>query len=104
MPNRGALTPPMNPEANENMVFSFFIAYLAIGLCISGLVFFWALKNGQFSDQKRAAFLPLQHDTESQPGRISRIHRLEGLALLAVACLGLLISATVIAFSLLRAG
>ncbi len=86
------------------MYFSFFTAYLLIGLCISGLVFFWALKNGQFSDQKRAAFLPLQHDTESPPARISRSHRFEAIALLAMACMGLLISASVLAFSLLRAG
>jgi cbb3-type cytochrome oxidase maturation protein len=85
------------------MVFSFFAVYLLIGLCISGLVFYWALKNGQFSDQKRAAFLPLQHDTENSPARIGRIQRFEGLALLAMACLGLLISASVLAFSLLRA-
>ncbi len=86
------------------MVFSFFTAYLVIGLCISGLVFFWALKNGQFSDQKRAAFLPLQHDTQSPPVRVGRTHRIEALALLAMACLGLLVSASVLAFSLLRAG
>lgn len=85
------------------MVFSFFTAYLIIGLCISGLVFFWALKNGQFSDQKRAAFLPLQHDTENEPARIGRIHRFEAVALLAAACLGLLLSASVLAFSLLQA-
>ena len=86
------------------MVFSFFTAYLVIGLCISGLVFFWALKNGQFSDQKRAAFLPLQHDTQNPPARVARNHRIEALALLAMACLGLLVSASVLAFSLLRAG
>jgi cbb3-type cytochrome oxidase maturation protein len=85
------------------MVFSFFAAYMVIGLFISALVFFWALKNGQFRDQKRAAFLPLQHDTENPRVRIRLIHRLEGLALLAMACLGLLISASVLAFSLLQA-
>ena len=85
------------------MVFSFFTAYIVIGLCISGLVFFWALKNGQFSDQKRAAFLPLQHDTESPPARIHRIHRFEAIVLVVLACLGLLISASVLALSLLKA-
>lgn len=86
------------------MDFSFFSAYMLIGLCISALVFFWALKNGQFSDQKRAAFLPLQHDAHSPPARISRIHRLEAIALIVMACLGLLASASVLAFSLLRTG
>jgi cbb3-type cytochrome oxidase maturation protein len=85
------------------MYFPFFITYLVIGFAISGLVFFWALKNRQFSDQKRAAFLPLQHDAQSPPARARRIHRLEGIALLAMACLGLLASVSVIVFSLLRA-
>ncbi len=85
------------------MYFPFFITYILIGLGISGLVFYWALKNKQFSDQKRAAFLPLQDDTESQPVRGRGIHRFEALALLAMACLGLLISASVLAFSLLKA-
>ena len=75
-----------------------------VGLCISGLVFFWALKNGQFTDQKRAAFLPLQHDMERPPARIHPFHRLEGIILLALACMGLLLSASVLTFSLLKAG
>jgi cbb3-type cytochrome oxidase maturation protein len=85
------------------MYFPFFIIYLLIGFGISGLVFLWALKNGQFSDQKRAAFLPLQHDMDSPPARIRRIHRFEAIVLMALACLGLLISASVLVFSLLKA-
>ena len=86
------------------MYFPFLISYMLIGFGISSLVFFWALKNGQFSDQKRAAFLPLQHDTKSPPVRISRINRFEAFILLSMACLGLLISASVLALALLRAG
>lgn len=85
------------------MYFPFFIIYMVIGFGISALVFIWALKNGQFNDQKRAAFLPLQDDTECLPVRVSRIHRLEALALIAMVCLGLLISASVLVHSLLRA-
>jgi len=85
------------------MYFPFFITYMLIGFGISGLVFFWALKNGQFSDQKRAAFLPLQHDTKSPRPMIRRIHRFEALVLITMACLGLLISASVLALALLRA-
>jgi cbb3-type cytochrome oxidase maturation protein len=33
---------------------------MVAGLVISLVVFFWALKNGQFKDQKRARFLPLE--------------------------------------------
>jgi cbb3-type cytochrome oxidase maturation protein len=86
------------------MYFPYFITYLLFGFGISGLVFLWALKNGQFSDQKRASFLPLQHDTESPPSRIRRCHRIEALALIAMACLGLLISVSVLALAMLRAG
>ena len=86
------------------MYFPFFITYMLIGFAISGLVFFWALKNGQFSDQKRAAFLPLQHDMDSRPTRIRRIHRFEAIILVALACLGLLISASVLTLVLLKAG
>jgi cbb3-type cytochrome oxidase maturation protein len=85
------------------MYFPFFIIYIGLGFGISALVFFWALKNGQFSDQKRAAFLPLQHDTECLPVRVRRVHRFEALALVAMACLGLLISASVLVLSLMRA-
>jgi len=83
------------------MYFPFFIVYLVIGSGISGLVFYWALKNGQFTDQKRAAFLPLQHDTENPQVNVSRFHRLEAMALMMMACLGLAISASVLVVSLL---
>ncbi|MBW1825699.1 MAG: cbb3-type cytochrome oxidase assembly protein CcoS, partial [Deltaproteobacteria bacterium] len=36
------------------MYFPYFITYMALGFAISLVVFFWALKNGQFKDQKRA--------------------------------------------------
>jgi len=35
------------------------ILLIASGLVISLGVFFWALRNGQFSDQERARYLPL---------------------------------------------
>jgi cbb3-type cytochrome oxidase maturation protein len=85
------------------MYFPFFITYILIGFGISGLVFLWALKNGQFSEQRRASFLPLQHDMESPPPTTRGIHRFEAIALLSLACLGLLVSASVLVFSLLQA-
>ncbi|MBW2572007.1 MAG: cbb3-type cytochrome oxidase assembly protein CcoS [Deltaproteobacteria bacterium] len=52
------------------MYFPYFITYIALGFAISLAVFFWALKNGQFKDQKRARFLPLEDEHEpSWPGR-----------------------------------
>ena len=41
------------------MVYLFFVLYMITGFIISLCLFFWALRNGQFRDQKRARFLPL---------------------------------------------
>ncbi|MFZ3044617.1 MAG: cbb3-type cytochrome oxidase assembly protein CcoS [Desulfatirhabdiaceae bacterium] len=84
------------------MYISFFLAYMTIGFGISGLVFYWAIKNGQFRDQKRAAFLPLQHDTEIRQKRISRVNRFEAVILIAMACIGLMASASVLIISLIQ--
>lgn len=42
------------------MVYPFFLVYILTGLFIGLIVFVWALKNGQFSDQQRARFLALE--------------------------------------------
>lgn len=106
MPNRVASTPPIYPDDgfSVEMYLPYFIGYMAIGFGISGLVFFWALKNGQFADQKRAAFLPLQEDAECPQVKVRPIHRYEAFVLMGLACLGLLLSASVLAFSLLKSG
>ena len=46
------------------MIYLFFVTYIVIGFIISLCIFFWALKNGQFSDQQRARFLPLRGEQE----------------------------------------
>ena len=46
------------------MYFPYFITYMIVGFAISLAAFFWALKNGQFKDQKRARFLPLEDSIE----------------------------------------
>ena len=46
------------------MYYPYFIAYITIGLTISLVVFYWAFKTGQFTDQQRARFLPLRGDTD----------------------------------------
>jgi cbb3-type cytochrome oxidase maturation protein len=46
------------------MYYPYFIAYMAAGFIISLVVFFWALNSGQFKDQQRARFLPLQNDLD----------------------------------------
>ena len=82
------------------MYFPYFVAYIAIGLSISLLVFFWALKTGQFKDQQRARFLPLRDEPEQGPVKISRFGRWELYGLFFLAFLGLGMSATVLLYAL----
>ncbi len=82
------------------MYYPYFIAYIAIGLALSLLVFFWALKNGQFHDQQRARFLPLRDETEAAPVKRSSMHRLEIYTLFFIAAAGLATSATVLLYAL----
>ena len=82
------------------MYFPYFITYIIIGFIISLAVFFWALNNGQFKDQKRAGYLPLEDDPDINAPRASGIRRFEIFALLLLACAGLIASAAVLVFAL----
>jgi len=75
---------------------------MVLGFAISLVVFFWALKNGQFQDQKRARFLPLEEESETFGARISRFNRYEAYALLFLAIAGLAASAAALIFLLLN--
>lgn len=83
------------------MYFPYFIIYMVIGFSISLVVFFWALNNGQFKDQQRARFLPLEDDSEPRAVGVSKINRYEIYALLFLACAGLLASGAVLIFALI---
>jgi len=76
---------------------------MVLGFGISLAVFFWALKNGQFKDQKRARFLPLEDEPESSAAKISTLNRYEAYALVLLALAGLAASGTVLIFALLSA-
>jgi cbb3-type cytochrome oxidase maturation protein len=80
--------------------YPYFIVYIAIGLVLSLVVFYWAFRTGQFSEQQRARFLPLRDNEDQPPVKTTRIHRLEiyGLFLLAVG--GLSATAAVLAYAL----
>ena len=80
------------------MYFPYFISYMAIGFGISLLVFWWALTHGQFRDQERARYLPLDEDAES-PVCVTRFNRWEGYGLVILALAGLAASAAVLIFS-----
>ena len=85
------------------MYYPYFITYMVIGLVISFFVFLWALNSGQFKDQKRARFLPLQDGEEMRPRKVSRVSRLELYALAVLATTGLMTCAAVLVFALIRA-
>jgi cbb3-type cytochrome oxidase maturation protein len=44
------------------MFYLGWLALTAIGISASIVVFFWALRTGQFSDQGRARYLPLSDE------------------------------------------
>lgn len=82
------------------MYFPYFIAYIAIGLTISLMVLFWALKNGQFRDQQRARFLPLRDEPVQEPVPATRTKRWEVYGLFILAVAGLSTSAAVLLYAL----
>ena len=84
------------------MYFPYFITYMALGFVISLVVFFWALKNGQFKEQQRARFLPLEDERRASVEKVSNIKRYEIYALMFLALAGLAASAAVLVFSLLN--
>ncbi|MCF8028769.1 MAG: cbb3-type cytochrome oxidase assembly protein CcoS [Desulfobacteraceae bacterium] len=82
------------------MYFPYFIAYMGIGITLAVVVFIWALKNGQFNDQQRARFLPLEAEADAGGAKSSSMGRLETYVLAFLACAGLAASAAVLIFAL----
>ena len=85
------------------MYFPYFITYMVLGFVISLAVFFWALKNGQFKDQQRARFLPLDDEHATPIAKISTFKRYEVYALVLLSLAGLAASGAVLIFALLNA-
>jgi len=85
------------------MYFPYYIAYMSAGFVISILVFIWALNSGQFKDQQRARFIPLENDPNLNPLKASRFARIQTIALFSLVCICLACSLAVITFSLLMA-
>ena len=87
------------------MYYPYFLTYMLIGFVLSLAIFLWALNNGQFKDQKRARFLPLEGIGDAVPAKAPKIGRIETYALFGLACAGLIIIAMVLtAFGFLRSG
>ncbi len=86
------------------MYYPYFIAYMFIGFAISLLVFYWALNNGQFNDQQRARFLPLEGGViRSTSAKLPMVKRIETYTLFFLAGCGLLATAIGLAVILVRA-
>ena len=86
------------------MYYPYFLAYMVSGFVISLIVLVWALKNGQFKDQQRARFLPLEEGLEKEPVKVSKIGKIEAYALIVLASLGLFGTAATLIFSLIKGG
>jgi cbb3-type cytochrome oxidase maturation protein len=86
------------------MYYPYFLTYMLSGLVISLVVLWWALKNGQFEDQKRARFLPLEEGLETEPIKVSKIGKIQAYTLIVVASLGLFGTAATLVFTLLKGG
>jgi cbb3-type cytochrome oxidase maturation protein len=85
------------------MYFPYYIAYMAAGFVISILVFIWALNSGQFKDQQRARFIPLENDLNTAPVKASRFARIQTIALFSLVGICLSCSIAVITFALMKA-
>jgi len=85
------------------MYFPYFIAYMSAGFIISIIVFLWALNSGQFKDQQRARFIPLETDLNTKPIKASRFARIQTIALFSLVCICLSCSLAVITFALIKA-
>ena len=85
------------------MYYPYFIAYMTAGFVISIAVFIWAMNNGQFKDQQRARFIPLESELDTKPMKASRFARIETIALFSLVCICLSCSIAVITFALMKA-
>jgi cbb3-type cytochrome oxidase maturation protein len=46
------------------MIYFYFIIFIFSGLFFGIVVFLWALKSGQFKEQQRARYLPIEDKQE----------------------------------------
>jgi nitrogen fixation-related uncharacterized protein len=86
------------------MYFPFFVAYMAVGFIICLAAFLWALNRGQFGEQQRARFLPLEDRPAEGPVRLTKAGRWHARILLGMAGSGLLATGVAIVVSLVVSG
>jgi cbb3-type cytochrome oxidase maturation protein len=71
------------------MYYFFFIIFIFSGLFFGIVVFLWALKSGQFKEQQRARYLPLEDEQEVPHNEVSRSSKLQSYVLFGILILGL---------------
>jgi nitrogen fixation-related uncharacterized protein len=84
------------------MFFIGWIALTATGIIASIVVFIWAIRTGQFSDQGRARYLPLADgvthaEDDHQPAR-----RAESYAMIVIIAIGLAAMISAVIMTILR--
>lgn len=82
------------------MVYIAWLSLIATGIGTSIIVFLWALKNGQFSDQGRARYLPLGEEVSLSPVEASKRLPREVYALIIIIALGILSIASTITLTI----
>ncbi len=86
------------------MYYPYFITYILLGFGISLIVFFWALKNGQFKDQQRARYLALEDEVGPEQTVPSKLSRYEATALFLLVIAGLGACAALLFYAIFRHG
>jgi nitrogen fixation-related uncharacterized protein len=81
------------------ILYLFFLVYLAAGILICGILFAWAVTNGQFKDQDRARYFPLA-GAAPQPGDASSARWPRSMVLSVIVLLAALFAQIVIAMVL----
>jgi hypothetical protein len=66
---------------------------------ITLVVFIWALKKGQFKDQDRARFLPLEDEPDAEKVMVTTFNRFEAYGLIFLVIAGLALTVMVLFFS-----
>jgi cbb3-type cytochrome oxidase maturation protein len=81
------------------MYYFFFIIIIFSGLFFGIVVFLWALKSGQFKEQQRARYLPLEDEPEAPNEVVSRSSKLQVYVLFCILIFGLIVSAAVVIYA-----
>jgi cbb3-type cytochrome oxidase maturation protein len=81
------------------MYYFFFIIFIFSGLFFGIVVFLWALKSGQFKEQQRARYLPLEDEPEAPQKEISRSSKLQSYVLFGILIFGLVVVASVVVYA-----